>query len=170
MAKKKESIYKTWDEVNFAMKELGELNVQKQKLEGEQTVKINEVKSYIQEKAGDIVTKIKNIEKEIERFAEQNKDEFIATRNKKLTFGTISYRLTKRVVCKSVTSAIKALKSLNMDFFIRTKEELNKEDIMNCCDKATLQALTRASVSVVSEDKIRIEPDYVKLMADTVNE
>lgn len=162
MAKKKESIYRNWEDVNTAMKELGSLNVEKQRLEGEQTVKINEIKERYQIIAGDITTKIKDIEKNIERFAEQNKSEFLQTRTKKLTFGTISYRMTKRVVCKYVETAVKALRSLNMDFCLRVKAELDKEALLEVEDK---QLLSKAGISVVSEDKIRIEPDYVKLAA-----
>lgn len=162
MAKKKESIYNSWDDVNSAMKELGELTVKKERLEGEQTTKINEIKSEYLVKAGGITTRIKDIEKNIERFAEQNKSEFLQARTKKLTFGTISYRMTKRVVCKYVETAIKALKTLNLDFCVRVKEELDKEALTEVQDK---QLLSKAGISIVSEDKIRIEPDYVKLAA-----
>lgn len=162
MAKKKESIYNDWDEVNLAMKELGELTIKKQKIEGEQTLKINEIKAEYQVKAGDLVNQIKEIEKNIERFSEQNKSDFLKSRSKKLSFGTISYRMTKRVVCKYVETAINALKSLNMDFCLRIKEELNKDALIEVEDKSLLQ---KAGISVVPEDKIRIEPDFVKLAA-----
>lgn len=161
MAKKKESIYQSWDEVNEAMKELGELQVKKQKLEGEQTVKINEIKKDYQEKAGNLTTKIKEIEKDIERFAEQNKTEFLKTRNKKLNFGTISYRLTKRIVVGCVEGAINALKSLNLDYYLRQKCELDKEKLYECDEKT----LSKVGIKIVTEDKINIEPAYVKLMA-----
>lgn len=160
MAKKKESIYRSWDDVDTAMKELATLNVQKQKLEGEQTVRINDVKSKIAVRAGELCTKIKQIEKEIERYSEQNKDEFLKTRNKKLKFGSISYRLTKSICCECVQTAIKALKSLNYDFCIRTKEELDKEALK----ELSQDVLTKIGVNVKVVDKIQIEPDYVKLI------
>ena len=38
MAKKKESVLKSWDEVDKSLKKLGELEIQKTKLDGELTM------------------------------------------------------------------------------------------------------------------------------------
>lgn len=162
MAKKKESIYKTWEEVDKAIKRLGELYIEKQDIEGKLTIRYNELKAYGNEKISGVASEIKNIEKEIERFANQNKEEFLKTRSKKLNFGTISYRLSKKVVCKCIESAVMVLKTLNLDFLLRTKTELDKDEILKCEDDLT-STLAKANISIVSEDKIRIEPDYVKL-------
>lgn len=168
MAKKTESIYKNWEEVNSAMKELGELNIQKQKLEGEQTVKINKIKAETLKKAGIIKTQISEIEKNIERFAMQNKSEFLKTRNKKLTFGVVSFRLVKSVVCTCKDEAIKALKALNLDFCIRSKEELDKDECLKFAESDE-KTLLKAGISIKAEDKVKIEPDYVKLAANQEN-
>lgn len=165
MAKKTESTYKSWEEVNSALKELGELNIKKQKLEGEQTVKINEIKAKTLEKAGAIKTQITEIEKNIERFAMQNKSEFLKTRNKKLTFGIVSFRLVKSVVCQCKDEAIKALKALNLDFCIRSKEEIDKDECLKFAEDDE-KTLLKAGITIKSEDKVRIEPDYVKIAAN----
>lgn len=156
---KKSSIYTTWAEVDNALKELGELNIQKTTLEGEQTVKINTIKKEILEKTGNLQTKIKEIEKNIERFAEQNKSEFLKTRNKKLTFGTVSFRLVKSVVCACKEEGIKALKALNLDFCLRLKEEIDKDKCLEVDEKLLL----KAGITVKTEDKVKIEPNYIKL-------
>ena len=160
---KKMSTYQTWAEVDTAMKELGELNIQKQNLEGEQTVRINEVKADILSKTGAIQTRIKDIEKNIERYAEQNKSEFLKTRNKKLTFGTVSFRLVKSVVCTCKEEAIKALKALNLDFCLRQKEEIDKDKCLEVDEKILL----KAGISIKTEDKVKIEPNYIKLAAES---
>ena len=165
MAKKAESIYKSWEEVNAALKELGELNIKKQKLEGELTIKINEIKEKTLEKAGILKTQISEIEKNIERFAMQNKSEFLKTRNKKLTFGTVSFRLVKSVVCNCKDEAIKALKALNLDFCIRSKEELDKDECLKLAESEE-KTLLKAGITIKSEDKVKIDPDYVKLAAN----
>ena len=156
---KKSSIYTTWAEVDNALKELGELNIQKTTLEGEQTVKINTIKKEILEKTGNLQAKIKEIEKNIERFAEQNKSEFLKTRNKKLTFGTVSFRLVKSVVCACKEEGIKALKALNLDFCLRLKEEIDKDKCLEVDEKLLL----KAGITVKTEDKVKIEPNYIKL-------
>lgn len=165
MAKKTESIYKNWEEINSAMKELGELNILKQKLEGEQTIKINEIKAETLKKAGVIKSQISEIEKNIERFAMQNKSEFLKTRNKKLTFGSVSFRLVKSVVCQCKEEAIKALKALNLDFCIRSKEELDKDECLKFAESDE-KTLLKAGISIKAEDKVKIEPDYIKVVAN----
>lgn len=165
MAKKAESIYKSWEEVNAALKQLGELYIKTQKIEGEQTLKINKIKEEMLIKAGAIKTQIAEIEKNIEKFAMQNKSEFLKNRTKKLSFGTISFRLVESVKCICKEEAIKALKALNLDFLIRSKEDLDKDECLKYA-KQDEKLLLKAGISVKAEDKVKIEPDFVKLMAN----
>lgn len=162
MAKKIESTLKSWDEVDISIKELAELNIRKTRLEGEQTLQINEIKKDTAEKAKGIDLRIKELEKDIERFTETHKEEFAKKRNKKLNHGTISYKIVKRVCCSCVAEAIKALKALNLDFCIRTKHELDKDRIIAEVDESTL---LKAGITIKKEDKLRIEPNYEKIAA-----
>ncbi|MDD3236835.1 MAG: host-nuclease inhibitor Gam family protein [Candidatus Gastranaerophilales bacterium] len=159
MAKKKQSSYKSWDDVNEALKTLAQLKIKKNKIENRQNFMLLKVKEICEKKAGSLVVDIKNIEKEIELYAEENKDEFAKKRSKKLTFGTISFRLTKKITCKSIDAAIKALKALSLDHFIRVKEELDKEALIDVDESL----LTKAGIGIKREDKVSIEPDFVTL-------
>lgn len=161
MAKKKESSYTDWEDVNFAMKQLAELNIAKNKIENRQTLAILKVKAACEKKAENILSQIKSIEKDIERFAEENKEEFIKVRNKKLTFGVISYKLTKSIKCKNTATAIKSLKALNLYSYIRVKEELDKEALKGLDE----QTLTKACMTLSKVDKLTIEPNYVELVS-----
>ena len=165
MAKKVESIYKNWNEVDEALKELGELNIAKTQIEGEQTVKINEIKADASAKAQAIQARIKEIEKNIERFTDANKSEFLSKRTKKMTYGTISFRLVKKVCCNCVEEALKGLRVLNLDFCIRTKSELDKDRLLECDEKMLL----KAGITIKTEDKVKIEPNYEKLAAISAN-
>ena len=162
MAKKKESTLKTWDEADEKIRRLGEISIEKEKLEGTLQTKINELKASYTAQAGLLAAEAKEIEKDITRFCESHKDEFLKTRNKKLNFGTISYRLAERVVYASAEGVIKAIKTLNLDYVLRIKEDIDKEKVK------TLDAntLTKIGVSIVKEDKISIDPDMVKLAAE----
>lgn len=162
MARKMESTLKNWDEVDASIKQIAELNINKTRLEGEQTLQINEIKKITAEKAKGLDFKIKELEKDIERFTEAHKDEFTEKRNKKLNHGTVSYKIVKRVCCTCVTEAIKALKALNLDFCIRTKQELDKDRLLADVDENTL---LKAGITIKKEDKLRIEPNYEKIAA-----
>lgn len=159
MAKKKESTLQTWDEVNEAMKRLAELNIQKKTLETEQNRQIDEIKKETSLKADVIIKDIISVEKDIIRFAEQNRAEFTKKRTKVLTFGKISFRYSKRVSCSNAQTAIKALKSFAMDKYIRIKEKLNKELLI----EADPMILGKCGILIKAEDKICVEPDYIKL-------
>lgn len=165
MAKKKESSLKNWEEIDSSLKKLGELQIQKTNLDNELTEKVNELKLKYTSQSSLIQTEIKQIEKEISRFCEQNKDTFLNKRNKKLNFGLISYRLSEKVVCSRIGAAIKALKQLNYDWCIRTKEELDKDEVK----KLDSNILTRIGVQIVKEDKLTIEPNTVKIAATMIN-
>lgn len=156
------SIFQNWDEVNIAMRDLAELRIKKQKLEGEQTLKINEIKEQTAIKSGDLVEKIKHIEKEITKFAEENKDEFAKKRSKKLLFGTISFKQSKKIVCNMIDSSIKCLKALGLYHCIRIKEELDKEQLLEV-DELTL---TKAQIQLKRTDNISIEPNFELIAAN----
>lgn len=158
----KKSIYSTWDEVNNALKDLAELRIKKQKLEGEQTIKINKIKGETEVKCGDLIEKIKHFEQEITLFAEENKVDFTKKRSKKLTFGTISFRQSKKIVCKCLESAIQCLKALNLNYCVNTKETLDKDQLMEVDEIM----LTKAGISVKRVDNISIEPNFELIAAN----
>ncbi len=162
MAKKKESIYKNWDEVNTALRELGEKKISLEQVEGEQTIKINQVKECYKLQGDDLKKEIKEIEDNITLFSESNKDVFLKDRTKKLTFGNISYRLTERLLVKNVKACIAAIKTLNLSEYLRVKEEVDKEAIKGL-DDATLIKL---GIERKKADKINIEPNYEDLKAN----
>ena len=161
MAKKIESTLQNWDDVDKALKELGELNIKKTRLEGYQTLKINEIKAETEKMAGTLQTKIKKIEKNIERFTNARKDEFVDKRTKKLNFGEISYRLVKSFKINNEKNAIISLKTMNLDFCIDKKEKINKESLKEC----DTDLLEKAGISFKVEDKLKIEPNFEKLAA-----
>ena len=159
--KRKESELKTWEEVDNAMKELGELQIKKEKLEGEQTLKINQIKDETLQKAAGLDERISKLKKEIERFAEEHRADFSQKRSKNLNFGKIFFRYTESISAKCIATAISALKALNLDSFIRVKEELDKDQLKTLDAKT----LARCGITLKQVDKITIEPDYVKLAA-----
>ncbi|MGN0013880.1 MAG: host-nuclease inhibitor Gam family protein [Candidatus Gastranaerophilaceae bacterium] len=163
MAKKAESIYKNWDEVNLALKELSELQIKKEKLEGDTNIKINQIKEKSAKIGLLLDSAIKLTKKNIERFAESNKSEFTKTRSKKLTFGTISYKISKSVTFNNKEEeCIKSLKSLNLDFVLNIKESVDK----NKCLEVDEKLLLKAGISISTKDKVRIEPNVIKFVAN----
>ena len=159
MAKKKESKYANWEEVNLAVRRMGEIDIQVTKLEGEMTLKVNEIKSKYDAKSQGLLAERKNIEKDITLFTDTCKDEFTKTRHKELTFGKVAYKVTSKILIKSKDACLSALKALNMGDYIRIKEEPDKEAMVNL-DQVTL---AKVGASIKVEDKLRIEPNLETL-------
>lgn len=162
MAKKKESIYTNWEEIDQQMRKIGELEIKKTKPEGEMNIKVNELKNKYGKQCNELSEEIKTIKTEITRFCDQKKDEFLDKRSKKLTFGTVAYRLSESVkFLNKEASIIKSLMSLNCDFCLRTKTEIDKEQVKTLDNNI----LAKIGVAIVKKDKLTIEPDNVKIAA-----
>lgn len=67
--------------------------------------------------------------------------------------------LLKSVVCSCKQEAIKALKALHLNCCIRTKEDLDKENCLKLAE-SNENILLKAGITVKTEDKVKIEPDY----------
>lgn len=165
MAKKKESTLTSWEDVNLQLKKLADLEIQKRTLENQETEETNKIKEKFMQQTNSVVDEINSIEKDIILFAEQNRSEFTKKRTKKLTFGTVSFRSTRKISVKNSTSAIASLKQMNMDEYIRKAESIDKEALLALSDNE-LAPLLKAGISVSRKDKITVEPDIVQIASD----
>lgn len=152
-----------FDDVDAALKELCECEVALSKLEGEVTLKCNEIKERYKEKTEPLVNQSAFIRQEIENFCEANKAEFAEKRSKELVFGTIGYRLSKSVslprVKAKVEGLIKAIKSYGFKDCITYTEKPNGEALAELNDGD----LVKLGLKRVVKDNFRIEPKLENL-------
>jgi phage host-nuclease inhibitor protein Gam len=159
MAKNKELTLKNWQEVDGQLKTLCKLKTIVTQLECEQTQKITDIKSEYETKAAEAMTKIKEIEADIQAFCEANKAEFAQKRTKMLNFGRLSYRLNESLYIKNVETVIKTLKTLNLKEYLRVKEEIDRVALSRADDNT----LIKIGVVRRKGDKLNIEPNYEAL-------
>ena len=95
------------------------------------------------------------------QFCEERKADFLNKRTKKFNFGLVAYRLTEKVKITCVEATIKALKALNLDFCLRIKEEIDKDEVKTLDSSV----LTKIGVKIEKEDKLSIEPSIEKIAA-----
>lgn len=155
----KTSDYTDWNEVDGALRRMGEIDVRLQKLEGQMTLKINEIKADYDAKAAGLKAERKAIEENIGLFAESRKQEFAKVRSKDLTFGVVAYRVATKVVVKSKAATVAALKALGLQQYLRIVEEPDKE-AMSGLDATTL---AKVGATLKTEDKLRIEPNMERI-------
>lgn len=155
----KTSDYTDWNEVDSALRRLGEIDIRLQKLEGDITLKVNEIKAEYDIKSEGLKAERKAIEENITLFAEARKQEFARIRSKDLTFGIIAYRVVTKVVVKSKAATVAALKALGLVQYLRVIEEPDKE-AMGGLDSSTL---AKVGATMKTEDKLRIEPNIERI-------
>ena len=152
-----------FDDVDAALKELCECEVALSKLEGEVTLKCNDIKERYKDKTEPLVNQIAFIKQEITNFCEGNKAEFANKRSKELVFGTIGYRLSKSVslprVKEKVESLLKAIKSYGFKDCISYTEKPNGEALAELDDAD----LVKLGLKRVVKDNFRIEPKLESL-------
>jgi phage host-nuclease inhibitor protein Gam len=153
------SEYKDWNEVDNALRRMGEIDIRLAKLEGEMTLKVNEIKAEYDVKAEGLRVQRKALEEQITLFAEFRKEEFAKIRSKDLTFGVVAYRIVSKVVVKSKAATVAALEALHLDSYLRVIKEPDKE-AMTGLDAGTL---AKVGASLKTEDKLRIEPNIERI-------
>lgn len=154
-----EPLYQSWDDVDQGLRRMGEIDIRLTKLEGEMTLKLNEIRADYDAKAEGLKTERKVLEAEITLFAEAHKEEFARARSKELTFGSIAYRIVHKISVRSIAATIAALKALGLDSYIRVVEQPDKE-AMSGLDAATL---AKVGATLKTEDKLRIEPNLERI-------
>lgn len=143
-----------WKEVNDQLKTLAELTVQKRDLENKKTDLIREITAKYDAEAAPIISEMDTIQKSIEAFVLEHKDEFTKTRTKELSHGIISFRVSTSIKVISKSICLRALHAMGLDDYIIVKEEPNKEMLR------TLDDITLAKVACEKKtvDNISIEP------------
>ena len=154
MAKKKLSTIENWNGVNDKLRELSEKKIELARAEGRQTLEINNIREKYNDITEGLTKEISEIEKDIERFCEQNKDEFLEDRTKRFSFGTISYRITRSFKIADTIAAIKGLKTLKYFDCLKTEVSIIKENLK----KVDKSILTKCGITMKEVDKISIEP------------
>jgi len=149
----------SWEQVDEALKRMGEIDIAISKIEGDMTLRINEIKAEAEAKVEAIRSERKALEKMVTAFAESKKDEFLKTRTKELTFGVISFRVTTKIIIRAKKACVAAMEALGLDGYLRIVKEPDKDLMLNL-DDATL---ARIGASRKIEDRLKIEPNIEKV-------
>jgi phage host-nuclease inhibitor protein Gam len=149
----------SWDDVNDALRRLGEIEIARQEFEGRMTLEINETRARYAENFERMAREQAGIEANIAGFVEENKAEFLKTRSRTLDFGTVAFRVVKKIVLRNTKAVVAAIRALGWVQYLRVKEEPDKEALNGLSDTE----LARIGVTRKIEDKLRIEPNIERL-------
>ena len=132
-----QSTIKDWQEADTNLKAIGNIDQAIKKLESEMNLKITaiqekyqpDIDKYNEEKIG--------LERNLQLFCEEKRDEFDDKKSKELSFGIVSFRNSTPALktLKGYTwEAVKNVVSKTKKYaakFIKTKTDLNKQAILN---------------------------------------
>jgi len=161
----------SWNDVDEAIKRMGELDIAMERIQGDATIRINEVKNEAKRKAAPLSEERKKLEKAVQAFCEAHKDEFAKRRSKALNFGTIGYRLVRSVAVPrdkdKVAALIKSLKAFGLQGCIKIEEKPDRDKIAEQ-DDATIAKL---GLKRTVKDNFRVQPDMERIQdtAEVVN-
>lgn len=121
----------SWSDVDACLKAIAEVDRELAILETAQQEQIDAIKAATKTEAEPLQSKKAGLELAIQQYAEANRGEFIKTKTKELTFGSVSFRLSTRIVIKNLGNTLQALKDFGLTGCIRIKEECDKEAMKN---------------------------------------
>lgn len=133
MARKRMSAttLESWSDVDACLKAIAEVDRELAILETAQQEQIDAIKAATKAEAEPLQSKKAGLELAIQQYAEANRGEFIKAKTKELTFGSVGFRLSTRIVIKNLGNTLQALKDFGLTGCIRIKEECDKEAMKN---------------------------------------
>lgn len=127
--------YQTRDEVETAIKVIGDLNREIERLAIEQNDRLAAITEEYAPLINDIKAKAKPIMEAVQAWCESHRDELTNNgKTKTGTFNTGEVQWRQRppsVGIRGTDSVLESLHTLGLTRFIRTKEEINKEAMLN---------------------------------------
>lgn len=151
---------KDLDDANRALKEIAELQIQLESIDGEAAREIGEIKEKAA-KAGEKSRKrIAEIESGLNLFAEYNKDDLFQNRKTiELSYGPIGFRKSTKV--KTKKSTLDLLKKLFPGKAVRIKETIDKDELKEFSDE---------NLAKVDSAKVTDDVFWYEINRDMVNQ
>lgn len=143
----------SWDEVDRCLAEIGAVDRELALLEAGQQEQIDAIKADTKIAAEPLHNRKAGLELAIQQYAEANRGEFRQVKTKTLTFGSVGFRLSTKVVFKRGADVVAALKDLGLFQCIRTKEEADKEAMK----QLPVETLAECGASLKTEDAFGYE-------------
>lgn len=150
---KKQPEYKSWQEVDIALKFLHDHKLVLKQLEVDRDAAVNKIikKDFFQIEI--CKETIAGIEAGIKEFTKANMQDFKDSKTKKFTFGKVSMHTSKAIVVDCVNFAIKKLKELKMGHLVKIEEGILRSDLKKLDEKT----LRQIGAEIVTEENIKVE-------------
>lgn len=130
---KEQTSLKSWDEVNEKLHRIAEINAVTKKFKAQADLKHLSIDKQLEGETSSLLDEKLSVERDIELYCKDHRDEFANARTRTLNFGLVQLRwLPERVVVLAkwtIDKVIEEIKRQRITSFIRVKEELNRDEI-----------------------------------------
>ena len=127
--------YQTRDEVETAIKQIGDLQRELQRTATEQNDELAAITEKFAPQLAGLQAQLKPMQEAVQAWCESNRDELTnngKTKTGSFNTGEVQWRQRPpSVQIRGADSVLESLKNLGLSRFIRVKEELNKEAMLN---------------------------------------
>ncbi len=157
MARRKveENALTSWDDVNEALKAIGQAQSAMESIDADMNARISELKHAAKEKVKPHEKLVKVKELQIQQFVSEHRED-LKGKSYKLAFGTVGFRLsTKLVLPKDIQTIIKNLKTNGMMDCLNSKVTVNKETLKTYSE----EDIIAVGASLKKEDTFWYETD-----------
>jgi phage host-nuclease inhibitor protein Gam len=144
---------------------MGELVIKRTIAAAEYKEAVDKAQAVLDKVKGPADKQYETLESEIKAFAAAHKADFIGkTRTRKLSFGTVSWKLTNGKVQFNLAEdmVIMNLREQGHEDCIRTVEEVNKDVVQNLGENELL----KAGITIKRADNCTIKPDIKKIQEE----
>lgn len=149
----------SWDQVDKALADIGKLDREIGLIESAGNEAIDKIKTEIKSSIEPLAKRKEGVELAIKDFCDANLAEFAKVKTRQLTFGSVGYRLSTKVVIKRAADTLAALKSLGLNTCIRIKEEIDKEAMKGL----QTETLAEVGAGLKTENTFGYEIDRAKI-------
>lgn len=150
MAKRKtEIIFKSWEQVDEALKQISKINQELKIHEARLNKDIDTIKANVQSTIAPLQEEKERLEKNVREFTEANMEEFKEKKSMDFSFGQVGFRKSTSIITRNVKAILEALKNNKMFDCITVKESINKEEL----EKYDDESLSKVGAKRKTEDK-----------------
>jgi phage host-nuclease inhibitor protein Gam len=162
----------TLEQANLASEQFAQTHTSLKKVEAKLNEEINKVRSKYQEEITELQEALEEPQETLEVFAKEQQANWGKKKSQELVHCIVGFRTgnptvtkSKKVTWDGVVDLIKKNKTL-AKYFIRTKDELNKEAILATKDESILGQLEEeAFVSISQTETFYVEPKTEEVAA-----
>ncbi|MEM9423256.1 MAG: host-nuclease inhibitor Gam family protein [Spirochaetota bacterium] len=154
-----------WEQVDSSIREIGELQIAIDGINGDLTERTNSLKARAKAEIAPHEARQKYLTALIEGYCHENKAAFAEKRSKELTFGSIGFRIVHKMswprAAKKLQDLVVGLKNFGLSDCIRHDEVADKSKVEEL-DGSTLAKLGLKKETI---DSFRIEPNFERIRA-----